>query len=373
MGYVAVKGGAEAIRESNLLEKYQRCRGGRSVCVDDICGNLKKLVDCVMSESSLYSPELAALAIKQAQGDPAEAVFILRAHRSTLPRLYVTTVTDTSGMQVERRISSSFKDIPGGQILGASPDFQHRLLDYDLYEETCGDARAFQKQYEEEILREIGEKKEKQTGKAGRLPRVVDYLRSQNLIPEPVLSDEAPHDITTEPLVFPSTRSIRLQILTRGMTGAVTALGYAKIRGFGISHHPNIGELRVGSLPLRIASDLSGTREEYYIGEVEATEVEIFMMEEQQEENEKSVLGIGLGYGLCFGQNEAKAIAMSVLEYSMEHPDPRDPTSDEEFVLLHIDAVESAGFISHLKLPHYVTFQSKLDRIRNIRKENSHD
>ena len=29
----------------------------------------------------------------------------------------------------------------------------------------------------------------------------------------------------------------------------------------------------------------------------------------------------------------------------------------------HIDSVEATGFISHLKLPHYVTFQSKLDSV----------
>jgi alpha-D-ribose 1-methylphosphonate 5-triphosphate synthase subunit PhnI len=40
------------------------------------------------------------------------------------------------------------------------------------------------------------------------------------------------------------------------------------------------------------------------------------------------------------------------------------PSSDQEFVLYHIDSVESSGFVEHLKLPHYVTFQSSLDRSR---------
>lgn len=372
MGYVAVQGGAEAIRESILLARYENCLDGTSISLTEIKANLKKMVDSVMSESSLYSPDLAALALKQAQGDPFEAIFLLRAHRSTLPRLYFTTVTDTAEMRVERRISASFKDILGGQILGASPDYQHRLLNWDLINETEADVIAFRDQYYAAILNAMEKTAEASFEEEGRFPKVVDSLRAQNLIPQPVLCDEEPRDITMEPLVFPSTRSLRLQILTRGMTGAVTALGYAKIRGYGFNNHPTIGELRVGYLPLYVTSELSGVCEEYYIGEIEVTEVEAFMEEDRQEADEKNQLGIGLGYGLCFGANEIKAIAMSVLEHSMENPTPGDPTSDEEFVLLHVDTVEATGFVSHLKLPHYVTFQSKLDRIRDVQRGNNH-
>jgi len=76
-----------------------------------------------------------------------------------------------------------------------------------------------------------------------------------------------------------------------------------------------------------------------------------------------------LGYGICYGQNETKAIAMSLLDQCLENPDPSHPTHDEEFVLLHIDSVEATGFISHLKLPHYVTFQSELDSVRKSRRK----
>ena len=44
----------------------------------------------VMSEGSLYSEDLVAIAIKQAQGDLQEAVFLLRAYRTTLPRFGVS-------------------------------------------------------------------------------------------------------------------------------------------------------------------------------------------------------------------------------------------------------------------------------------------
>ena len=85
-----------------------------------------------MTEGSLYDRELAALAMKQARGDMIEAIFLVRAFRATLPRFGATEPVDTGAMQVRRRISSTFKDIPGGQILGPTFDYTHRLLDPQL-------------------------------------------------------------------------------------------------------------------------------------------------------------------------------------------------------------------------------------------------
>jgi alpha-D-ribose 1-methylphosphonate 5-triphosphate synthase subunit PhnI len=89
-------------------------------------------VDRVMTEGSLYDRELAALAIVQARGDLVEAIFLLRAYRATLPRLGVSRPLDTARMLIRRRISATFKDLPGGQILGPTFDYTHRLLDFDL-------------------------------------------------------------------------------------------------------------------------------------------------------------------------------------------------------------------------------------------------
>jgi alpha-D-ribose 1-methylphosphonate 5-triphosphate synthase subunit PhnI len=85
-----------------------------------------------MAEGSLYDRELAALAIKQAQGDIIEAVFLLRAYRTTLPRFAHAAPLDTGAMAVQRRISATFKDVPGGQILGPTYDYTHRLFDFAL-------------------------------------------------------------------------------------------------------------------------------------------------------------------------------------------------------------------------------------------------
>ena len=363
MGYVAVKGGTKAIEESIKRLKYERLKSEEILEVRDIKAGMRGLMDLVMSESSLYSEELAAVAIKQAEGNPEEAVFLLRAYRSTLPRKHYTRTADTGRMNAERRISASFKDIPGGQILGASYDYTHRLMDFELIQETKEAALAWLKSYEEEVLEEISDTDLR------KLPKVFDYLRKEGLIEKFPENNEEPVDITKKSLEFPTKRSERLQILTRGQTGAVTSLGYAALRAYG-ALHPTVGELRVGSLPLYISNPINdeGEGDDYYIGGVRVTEVETFIPKTVEKKQGKKEIQFDIGYGICYGQNETKAIAMSILDQCLEKGEDGSPLSDEEFVLYHIDAVESSGFISHLKLPHYVTFQSKLDSVRKTRK-----
>lgn len=261
MGYVAVKGGTLAIEESIKRLRYERLKGKRIIKVDAIKHSLRGLVDRIMSEASLYSRDLAALAIKQAEGNPEEATFLLRAYRSTLPRKYYSKVIETDSMRVERRISAAFKDIPGGQILGATYDYSHRLLDFSLYEENLGDIERWVEEFEKKFETEPEEINCK-------LPKVIDFLRREGLIAQVESDNSEPKDVTRKSIEFPTVRSERLQILTRGETGAVIALAYASIRGYGVLH-PTVGELRVGKLPLYIDYPLenSGVDEDsIYIG-----------------------------------------------------------------------------------------------------------
>lgn len=361
MAYVAVKGGSKAIEHANQRLKHERIKGGEIVTVDQITSSFRLHIDHAMSEASLYSKELASLAIKQAEGSLEEAVFLLRAFRSTVPRKYVSLVVETQDMNIKRRISASFKDIPGGQILGSTYDYQHRILDFDLFDETF-----------EEISLSTTEFMNQQVLKHDlttlKLPRVSDYLRSIGFLPNLNKNNDSIKDITKDHLTFPTSRPERLQILQRGMTQAVIALGYASLRGYG-SVHPTVGELRYGELPIHIGDDVN-EEEQYYIGSIEATEVESFVPVQTKNKHGKPVLHFDIGYGFCFGQNETKAIAMSILDQTLSQNNKDFPTSNEEFVLLHIDAVEATGFISHLKLPHYVTFQSKLNDMR--KKGKSH-
>lgn len=367
MGYVAVKGGTRAIEESLRRMHYERLKHGKILDVEAVEAGMRGLIDQVMSESSLYSEQLAALAIKQAEGSPEEAVFLLRAYRSTLPRKHYSRTVHSDEMRVERRISATFKDIPGGQILGASADYSHRLLDFDLMHETEEAAASWLQEFqgaEEEGVAEA---------RTDRLPKVLDYLRVEGLIADCPINDTEPDDVTRTSLTFPASRSEKLQILTRGQTGAVTAMAYAVIRGYGMTH-PTVGELRVGRFPVYVDSPLHSSGEEdeaYFIGEFKATEVEMLVPTTVANEDGRKELQLEFGYGLCFGQNEMKSIAMSILDKSLEQGDKAIPTQNEEFVLYHIDSVEASGFTSHLKLPHYVTFQSKLNDIRKTRHEPS--
>ena len=355
MAYVAVSGGEEAIAASIALLDFYRSKTEKDVELEVIQEKMSLLVDRVMSEAGLYAKEYAALALKQCEGSVEEAVFLLRAYRSTLKRSYDTYVADTKNMRIVRRISSAFKDIQGGQILGATYDYTHRLMHFGLKNE---DAKDLHERMEEMV--------------EGQEPvpmepcgRVSDELKTEGLIERFPINEEPPYDITENLLEFPASRSARLQTLTRADAGFISGLAYSALRGFG-QVHPTVGELRTGYVELEIPY-LQQEGETLWIGEVMLTEVEIF-----NEAEAKDCLKLACGYVAVFGRNENKAIAMAVIDRELDAGGDY-PTQDEEFVLMHGDSLEMNGFISHLKLPHYVTFQSKLDAVRKTRRENNHD
>lgn len=354
MGYVAVTGGQKAIESAEKLVQTYRLNGVRKTLdVQEMTQQMRLLIDRVMGDGGLYAPEYAALALKQSEGDPAEAAFLLRAYRSTLPRNHYSVTIEPREMRVIRRISSSFKDIPGGQLLGPTYDYTHRLLNFSFRDE-------------EDPFSGFLTDLDLNVNLKGLVPsfkKVADLLREQELLAKRSDQELEPFDITREKLTFPASRSARLQVLTRGETGAMTALAYSSMRGYGVVH-PTIGELRVGYTDVYIPYPFAEDEEDsIYIGETMLTEVETINSFTQ---NDKGDVEFVLGYGLTFGQNEVKAIAMAILERSLETTGTT-PTQDEEFVLLHIDSVEAHGFVSHLKLPHYITFQSMLDRIRQAK------
>jgi len=204
--YVAVKGGERAILNSyRMLDDYRR--GDREVpelTLDQIREQMPLAVSRVMAEGSLYDPQLASLALKQAAGDVIEAVFLLRAYRTTLSRYGYTQPIDTGAMRLQRRISSTFKDVPGGQILGPTYDYTQRLLDFTLQAQREADALPAG----DEAL-------------DSSMPRVTDLLAHDELIDaEPVPEgDPEPFDLTRQPLDFPASRAARLQNLARADEG----------------------------------------------------------------------------------------------------------------------------------------------------------
>ncbi|HEY9698713.1 MAG TPA: carbon-phosphorus lyase complex subunit PhnI [Trichocoleus sp.] len=364
MAYVAVKGGEQAIQNAESLLKARR-RGDPEVpelTLEQIQQQMKLAIDRVMGEGSLYDAELAALAIKQSWGDLVEAIFLLRAYRTTLPRLYYSQPIDTSQMHLDRRISAIFKDVPGGQLLGSTFDYVHRLLDFKLAAEG-----------EHSIAPETAPVCEP-------TPRVIDTLGQEGLIQEecpfstapnsPEIEQEEPFDLTRQPLTLPADRSARLQNLARADEGFLLGLAYSTQRGYG-RNHPFAGEIRVGEVEVVICPEELG----YEIGIADITVTEVQMVNQFQG-NKETPPQFTRGYGLTFGYNERKAMAMALMDRSLRSKELGEeitsPAQDEEFVLSHSDNVEAQGFVQHLKLPHYIDFQAELNLLRQMRRSIQH-
>lgn len=352
--YVAVKGGEAAISNAHRLLADRR-RGDRSVPalrLDQIVEQLGLGVDRVMSEGSLYDRELAALAIVQARGDLIEAIFLVRAYRTTLPRFGYTRPVDTAAMLAERRVSATYKDLPGCQMLGPTFDYTHRLLDPELA--SGGDVA-------DPELREAAPEP---------MPRVSDILGNEGLIEDdgPLPAGHVTGDITREAMEFPLDRDSRLQALSRGDEGFLLALAYSTQRGYARSH-PFVGEIRIGEVELEL--DVPELDFPVTLGRIRVTECQ---MVNQFKGSAKVPPQFTRGYGLVFGQSERKAMAMSLCDRALRArelgEDITAAAQDEEFVISHSDNVQATGFVEHLKLPHYVDFQAELDLVRRMRAEH---
>lgn len=357
MGYTAMRGGLAAIEAAEALVTT-RTRGddGAVMPPAEVRTKMSLGVDRVMGEGGLYDPVAAAVALVQTEGDLHEASFVIRAYRSTLPRLGYSTPTDTGDMRVMRRITPAFQDVPGGQLLGATRDFTQRLLDWRLADGAAGEGAD---RAASEAEGDSG------PGDPPAFPRIADLLRAEGLLPEARPAGNEPDDITRDPIFFPASRSARLQTLARGETGSMVAFAYSTMRGYGALAHGTIAELRTGTVPLRINHPYTGNAVK--VGEVPVTEAEEFTVSPHRVPDD--VEQFALGYGLVFGQNERKAIAMAILDRHLEDGGG-SIASDQEFVLMHIDGVEATGFVEHLKLPHYVEFQSILQGMRRRRERD---
>ncbi len=351
MAYVAVKGGERAIEAAHAWLAEIR-RGDPAVPelgLDQIAAQLGRAVDRVMAEGSLYDRELAALAIKQAQGDLVEAAFLLRAYRTTLPRLAHSAPVETGIMGITRRISAIYKDLPGGQVLGPTYDYTHRLLDPALAEGGLPPGAS-----QAEAVNEP-------------CPAAFSVLDGEGLVEPDAPGSDNPGDLTREPLAFPAGRDVRLQALARGDEGFLLGLGYSTQRGYG-NAHPFVGELRVGSCEVMVELPELGFA--VSIGDLDLTECQ---MVNQFHGSRTEPPQFTRGYGLAFGQGERRAMSMALVDRAMRAAELGEevtaPAQDIEYVLYHSDNIEATGFVEHLKLPHYVDFQSELETIRRLRSD----
>jgi alpha-D-ribose 1-methylphosphonate 5-triphosphate synthase subunit PhnI len=240
-------------------------------------------------------------------------------------------------------------------VLGPAFDYTHRLLDFALGTANgAPDGTTTQDDRPAETM-----------------PRVLDLLGGEGLMEPPdgaqpdTAEDGQPGDLTRDPLDFPAARDVRLQNLARGDEGFLLALGYSTQRGYG-RNHPFAGEIRLGEVRVEFVPEELG----FAIGIADITLSECEMV--NQFTGSKDVPPqFTRGYGLAFGHCERKVMSMALVDRALRAAELGEamnaPAQDQEFVLSHSDNVQATGFVEHLKLPHYVDFQSELELLRKMR------
>ncbi|AUA16413.1 phosphonate metabolism protein PhnI [Streptomyces sp. SID8382] len=352
MGYSGARGGLEAILAAEDLVRRKRDHASAPwASTEQIAARFRLAVDRVMGEAGLYDEPTAADAFRQAEGDTLEASHLLRAQRSTLPRLAVSEPVDPGEMTVLRRIVPAFRQPDGPQLLGRTSDYTGRLL-----ERPEGPPEP---PHEDTAL--VGNGAER-TEEQRNPRRFLDLLRKLDLVAEGRTADDPePHDITRKPARPPADRSAVLAAMARAESGALVALWYRSILGpDGDVHEITLGDLRHGRLPLRVRHPHTGNP--VAVGEFRVTEAEAI---EDLDGADEDRTRFDIGYGLCFGHNERKAIAMANLDIANRRFGRNGPL--EQLLLLTIDGLDSGGFLEHLKLPHYVTFRSMVERKQAMR------
>ncbi|MFD2472920.1 carbon-phosphorus lyase complex subunit PhnI [Amycolatopsis silviterrae] len=349
MGYSGARGGLEAILAAEDLVRRARDHAPVPWAPDEqIVARFRLAVDRVMGEAGLFDEDTSAAALRQAEGDPLEASHLVRAYRSTLPRLAVADPVDPDELLILRRIVPAFREPDGPQLLGRTTDYTGRLLERPA-------------EPPEPVEHEPGTPKPR-TDEQKRPRRFLDLLRELDLVVEHRTGDDPePFDLTRKPARPPAPRSAALAAMARAETGALVALWYRSILGpDGNIHEVTLGEVRHGRLPLRVRHPHTGNP--VAVGEFRVTEAEAI---EDLDGADEDRTCFDVGYGLCFGHNERKAIAMANLDVANRRFGRQGPL--EQLLLLTTDGLDSGGFLEHLKLPHYVTFRSMVERKQAMR------
>lgn len=344
------KGGTSAILAAEAL-LHERSAASANIPAEDVYAAIPELVDQVMGEGGLWAPEVAARAVLQAAGDTAEAVHLLRSHRSTLPRLAFTEPVDPDSMQLCRRVIPAHRQPDGPQLLGASFDYSPRLIAAE-----GGDPLGVG---EEELL---GDNVPTIREHADRpVQRFTQWLRERDLLTERGGEvDEEPYDLTLRPITLPASRFAVLSAMTIAETGALVNTWYRGVTGPDghTDESVTLGDVRYGHLDIRVTHPHIGRP--VTVVQIDATDAEaVDCLDSRGEDTSR----FEAGYGFALGHNERKAIAMSAMDLAATRFADTPAGDHLEQVLMHTtDGLAANGLLEHLKLPHYVTFHSQVDR-----------
>ncbi len=360
MGYTSVANREGAVEAARALAAGLRAAGSPasgSAEFGELVGVIARsplAIDQVSAESGIVERIVCARAYLQAEGDLARAVSLVRAWAANLPQL-ATMRTSPGEWRVTRRIAPAFVAPPGGQFLGASRDYEQRLLSFENARPADGAGHS-----------RNGSSAVRSAAPALHLPAAADILERDGLLAPADPPAEAVD--TTRSAASRLSRGGFLHLLSRAETGALTSMAYAAIRGHSQRQDPTLLELRCGEVPVVMHRPDGGS---FVLGTFTATvaEIALYAMHESGEADDRFTLGIGA----TVGRIERRAIAAAMVDATTtragtETGVPRAPHDDREFLSIVCEGQESSGFVEHLKLPHYVTFAADLDRVRTARR-----
>ncbi|MEV0621389.1 carbon-phosphorus lyase complex subunit PhnI [Nonomuraea sp. NPDC050404] len=350
------KGGTEAIVAAEKLVLERRALLDGAISAESVIESFPLALDRIMGEGGLWDPPTAAAAFLQANGDPAEAVHLLRAHRSTLPRLAFSEPVRPREMQILRRIVPAHRRPDGPQLLGETVDYTARLLH---------DGSAA-------LPIEVDDDRPLEHPADEPFQRYRDYLAGRDVLAgRGPATDEEPFDLAMVAPQLPAHRSALLSAMALAETGGLINIWYHSILGPDghAGESVTLGEVRHGRVPLRVAHPHSG--EPVQIGRLRVSETEAITHLGARGEDASR---FDVGYGMALGQNERKTIATACLDLAAHRFKGTEEGRRLEQILLHTtDGLASCGFLEHLKLPHYVTFRSQLDRAVAARQEQENE
>jgi len=353
VGYTSVANREGAVHAASALLETQIARTGEDE-IGDLVARYPLVIEQIAGEAGIVESRVCARAFLQAQGDVARAVSLVRAWAANLPRVG-QVVTAPAQWFVLRRITPAYVEPRGGQFLGASRDYEQRLLNFDDRARAAGTTTQ---------TAVAPERSEEETSEAvpTSLPPARGLLDEQGLIAPPA-SLAQPTDVTRT-TASRTQRGAFLQLLARAETGAITSLAYMGIRGHGQRQDPTLLELRVGDVPVRMERPEGGS---FVVGSFTATmaELALYAVHESGEADDRFTIGVGI----TSGRVERRAIAAAMIDaYAARAEGDANffaaPHEDREYVGIAVDGQEATGFVEHLKLPHHVTFASDLDRVR---------
>jgi alpha-D-ribose 1-methylphosphonate 5-triphosphate synthase subunit PhnI len=303
------------------------------------------LVHQICAEAGIWAPDAARQALEQSRGELGSAVALVRVWAATLPYVGGETTLEND-IEITRRLSAAYADIPGGQWLGPSDEQAPRLLTWR--EDADADERP---------PHSAPTTKTKATYSTA--PRRSAVSRVRNLIVDnareaPGEGGDGP-DPTRTALTAPFSRLGRLAALARSETGALISFASVAMES---TREAILLEINSSVVHFRLAHPRTGNAcQVAEVPIVEAEAVADAIIDGQQ--------GLVLGYGVSLGSLERRAMAIAVLDAVM-HDGPITFTLDDDAIISAFDGLSATGIVEHLRLPHYVSFAAYLSSIEPV-------